>query len=220
MTELSVPLFAGPNPTLAGICGRAQPGIELRLVDEHDMPVPEGATGELLVRAAEPWTLSHGYLNDPAATARAWRNGWFHTGDLFRRNAAGDYFFVDRCKDAVRRRGENISSFEVERALLKFPGVREAAVVPVPGDGSEDEVLAVVAPAPGSSLVPRDLIQFVATHLAPFMVPRYVRVLDELPKTPTQKIEKHALRQAGLTPDTWDREAAGVAVRRDRLTGR
>ncbi len=220
MTELSVPLWAGPDPTVPGTCGRAQPGFELRLVDEHDIEVPVGQAGELIVRAELPWTLSHGYLNDPESTAKAWRNGWFHTGDLLRRDADGNYFFVDRLKDVLRRRGENISSFDVENAILAHPHVREAAVVPVPGDGSEDEVLAVVAPVPGKSIDPADLIEFLRDKLAFFMIPRYVRTVDALPKTPTQKVEKHVLRSAGVTADTWDREAAGVRVERERLSAR
>ncbi|HEX6992914.1 MAG TPA: AMP-binding protein [Gammaproteobacteria bacterium] len=220
MTELCVPLWAGPNPTVPGTCGRAQPGIELRLVDEHDIDVPTGQAGELIVRADRPWTLSHGYLNDPDATAKAWRNGWFHTGDLLRRDADGNYFFVDRLKDALRRRGENISSFDVESAILAHPDVREAAVVPVPGDGSEDEVLAVVAPVPGRSIDPAGLIEFLRDKLAYFMMPRFVRIVDALPRTPTQKVEKHVLRGAGVTADTWDRDAAGVRVERERLSAR
>lgn len=220
MTELSVPLFAGPNPAVAGTCGKPRAGVELRLVDEHDVDVPQGAAGELVVRMSQPWTISHGYHNDPEATAQAWRNGWFHTGDLFRRDADDNYFFVDRLKDALRRRGENVSSFEVERAILKHPQVREAAVVPVPGAGGEDDVLAVIALVQGGALEPAELVEFLRAELAYFMIPRYVRVLDVLPRTPTQKVEKHRLRAAGVTADTWDREAAGVAVERDRLTAR
>jgi carnitine-CoA ligase len=220
MTELAVPLWAGPHPTLPGSCGRPQPGVALRLVDAHDIEVPPGAAGELVVRPDLPWTMSHGYLNDPVATANAWRNGWFHTGDLFRRDENDNYFFVDRLKDAIRRRGENVSSFEVERAMLKHPGIREAAVVPVPGAGSEDDVLAVIAPKPDSGLEPAALIEFLQDELPYFMIPRYVRVLDELPKTPTHKVEKHVLRSTGVTADTWDREAAGIELGRDRLTAR
>ncbi|MBN1237204.1 MAG: AMP-binding protein [Gammaproteobacteria bacterium] len=220
MTELSVPLFVGPNPTVLGSCGKPRAGVELRLVDEHDIEVPSGASGELLVRMSQPWTISHGYHNDPEATARAWRNGWFHTGDLFRRDAEDNYFFVDRLKDALRRRGENISSFEVESAILEHPRVREAAVVPVPGAGSEDDVLAVVALVPGAALEPAELIDFLRDKLAYFMIPRYLRVLDELPRTPTQKVEKHRLRREAVTADTWDREAAGIRIERDRLGAR
>jgi crotonobetaine/carnitine-CoA ligase len=220
MTELAVPLWAGPDPQVPGTCGQARDGFELRIVDAEGREVSIGATGELLVRAAERWTISHGYLNDPAATAEAWRDGWFHTGDLFRRDEEGNYFFVDRLKDAIRRRGENVSSFEVERALLEHLAVREAAVVAVPAQGTEDDVLAVIALKPGAALAPADLIGFLRERLAPFMIPRYLRFLDELPKTPTQKVEKHALRQAGVTADTWDREAAGIRVGRDRLPAR
>ena len=217
MTEISVPLFAGPNPGQPGICGRVREGYEVRLVDEHDIEVPVGAVGELIVRTDMPWAISHGYLNDAAATARTWRNGWFHTGDAFRRNPAGDYFFVDRIKDAVRRRGENISSFEVEGAIATHPDVREVAVIAAPSDLGEDEVMAVVAPVPGRTIDPAALIDHLRTLLASFMIPRYIRTLDALPKTPTQKVLKTELRAAGVTPDTWDREAAGVVVKRERL---
>ncbi len=221
MTELAVPLWAGPDPTLPGTCGRPREGFELRIVDEERNDVPVGASGELIVRAIEPWTISHGYLNDAEATARTWHSGWFHTGDLFRRDADGNYFFVDRRKDAIRRRGENVSSFEVERAILGHPAVREAAVVAVPAaSAAEDEVLAILACKPGAALTPADLIGFLREQLAPFMIPRYLRFLDELPRTPTQKVEKHALRLAGVTADTWDREAAGVQIGRDRLPAR
>ena len=220
MTELSVPLFTGPEPAPPGACGKPRAGLEVRLVDEHDIEVPDGAPGELIVRSAEPWTMSHGYHNDPAATARTWRNGWFHTGDLFRRGADGHYFFLDRTKDALRRRGENISSFEVESAILLHPGVREAAVVAAPGEASEDEVLAVIATAPGVEIDPAELLDFLRPRLAHFMLPRYVRRLDDLPKTATHKVEKHRLRADGVTPDTWDREAAGVRVARETLDRR
>ncbi|MEY4640436.1 MAG: hypothetical protein RLZZ227_430 [Pseudomonadota bacterium] len=214
MTELSVPLWAGPNPAAAGTCGKPRDGVELRLVDAFDNEVPCASVGELVLRCAEPWTMSHGYLNDPEATARAWRNGWFHTGDLFRCDAEGNWFFVDRVKDMIRRRGENISSFEVEAELLAFPGVKAAAAVPVPGDGGEDEVLAVLAPQPGATLDPAALFAFLAPRMATFMIPRYVRIITELPLTPTQKIEKHVLRTQGITADTWDRVRAGVHPQR------
>ena len=220
MTELSVPLFAGPEPGPPGTCGRPRAGLELRLVDAHDIEVPEGQPGELILRADEPWTLSHGYHDDPVATARTWRNGWFHTGDLFRRDADGHYFFLDRAKDALRRRGENISSFEVESAILLHPQVREAAVVAAPGEGTEDEVLAVLAARPGETIDPAELLVFLQSRLAHFMLPRYVRLVEELPKTPTHKVEKHRLRTQGVTPDTWDREAAGLRIRGERLERR
>lgn len=220
MTELSVPLWAGPNPTEPGTCGTPQGSVELKLIDAAGNEVAAGVTGELIVRPEHPLMISHGYLNDPEATARTWRDGWFHTGDMFRRDTNDNYFFVDRLRDAIRRRGENISSFEVEGAILQHPAVREAAAVPVPAAESEDEVLAAIALKPGGQLEPAELIEFLRDKLAYFMIPRYLRILDELPRTPTQKVEKHRLREAGLTADTWDREAAGITVQREKLTGR
>jgi crotonobetaine/carnitine-CoA ligase len=192
-------------------------GIEARIVDGNDCEVPIGVSGELVLRSDTPWTMSHGYHRNPEATARAWRNGWFHTGDAFRRDAEGNFFFVDRVKDAIRRRGENISSFEVEAALLADPAVLEAAAVGVPSDVGEEEVLAVVVPKLGQRIDPVALISGLAGRLPHFMVPRYVRTVDALPKTPTAKVQKHALRAEGLTTQTWDREAAGLRLRRERL---
>jgi crotonobetaine/carnitine-CoA ligase len=218
MTEISTPIVSGRNPSRAGSCGKARPGVTIRLVDEHDCEVEPGRVGELVVRTDAPWALNSGYCRNPEATAAAWRNGWFHTGDAFRQDKDGTYFFVDRVKDAIRRRGENISSFEVEAEIVAHPCVNEAAVVPVPSELSEEEVLCVVAPVPGHTIDPKDLIDFLIPRLPHFMVPRYVRIMSELPKTPTQKIQKHLLRTAGLTADTWDREAAGVRIRRQRLS--
>lgn len=219
MTEISVPVISGPGPEKPGVCGRPREGVEVRIVDDNDCEVPPGVVGELIIRTDAPWALNSGYFKNPEATAQAWRNGWFHTGDAFRRDADGDYFFVDRKKDAIRRRGENISSYEVEVEILAHPAVRECAVVAVPNETSEDDVLAIVAPTPGASIDPPELLEFLRPRLAHFMLPRYIRVLDDLPKTPTQKVEKHVLRSAGVTPDTWDREKAGVKVRREKIRG-
>lgn len=217
MTELGAPLETLANPVETGTCGRARPGFELRLVDQNDCEVPVGQAGELVVRTDMPWALSTGYAKDPAATANAWRNGWFHTGDLFTRDAAGNYYFCDRLKDAIRRRGENVSAFEVESEILAHPCVQEAAVVAVPSDHSEDEILAVLAPVPGREIDPRDVLEFLRPRLAHFMIPRYIRILPSLPKTESQKVQKQVLRDQGLVPGTWDREAAGIRIRRERL---
>ncbi len=217
MTEISTPLVSGPNPSPVGTCGRPRSGVDVRIVDEHDCEVEPGAVGELIVRTDRPWAMNHGYFRNPEATARAWRNGWFHTGDAFRVDAAGNYFFVDRIKDAIRRRGENISSFEVETEVGAHPAVKEAAAVAVACDDGEDEVLVAVSLADGARLDPEDLIRFLLPRMAHFMVPRYVRVVDELPKTPTQKVQKHVLRTEGVTADTWDRAAAGIEVKRERI---
>lgn len=218
MTEIATPTFSGPCPDKPGACGRPRPGVEIRLVDAHDCEVAEGAVGEMILRTDRPWAMNHGYHRNPEATAAAWRNGWFHTGDAFYVDADGDYIFVDRLKDAIRRRGENISSAEVEAEVLAYPGVREAAAVAVPGDGGEDEVLVVLSREPGApALDEAALLAFLSQRMAHFMLPRYVRSMTELPKTPTAKVLKTELRRDGVTADTWDREAAGLRVTRDGL---
>ncbi len=214
MTEISMPIVSQPNPTATGSAGRQRAGVEVRIVDENDCEVPVGEVGELIVRTDCPWELNHGYAANPEATAEAWRNGWFHTGDGFRKDAEGNFYFCDRMKDAIRRRGENISSFEVESDIAEHPAIREAAVVAVKSDVAEDEVLAIVALRPGATLDPADLIAFLKPRMAHFMIPRYLRFVDELPRTPTAKIRKVELREAGLTDDTWDREAAGIRIKR------
>jgi crotonobetaine/carnitine-CoA ligase len=215
MTEISTPLFAGPNPAKANVCGRPRPGVDVRLVDDHDCPVTVGTSGELVVRTVAPWAMNHGYHNNAEATAASWRNGWFHTGDAFVADNEGDYFFVDRLKDTIRRRGENISSYEVEVELLAHPQVREAAAIPVPSEYSEDDVMVVLSPTEDDILDPMDIFEFLCPRLARFMLPRYIRIVEALPKTATTKVKKHILREQGLTADTWDRDKAGVGVHRN-----
>ncbi len=217
MSEISCPIISELDPAVLHSAGRPRPGVACRVVDGNDCELPPGEVGELIVRTDCPWAMNHGYYKDPEATARAWRNGWFHTGDGFRMDAAGNFYFVDRMKDAIRRRGENISSYEVEAEVLAHPDVNECAAIAVRSDVSEDEVMVVVAPVPGRTVDPVALLEFLVPRMAHFMVPRYVRLVDELPKTPTQKVRKTVLRDAGLTSDTWDRDAAGIRVRREKL---
>jgi crotonobetaine/carnitine-CoA ligase len=220
MTEVSCPLAAEPNPAVIATCGKPRAGVEARLVDDHDCEVAQGEVGELILRTDTPWAMNHGYNKAPEATARAWRNGWFHTGDAFRTDRDGNYFFVDRFKDAIRRRGENISSFEVELEVGAHPAVREAAAISVPSEHGEDEVLVAVSLSEGSTLDAADLIGFLTPRMAHFMVPRYVRILEDLPKTPTNKIEKYLLRKDGVTPDTFDRDTAGIVIKSESLKPR
>ncbi len=217
MSEVSCPLATEPNPTVAATCGKPRAGIEVRLVDANDCEVAQGEIGELIIRSDAPWAMNHGYNKAPEATALAWRNGWFHTGDAFRIDRDGNYFFVDRFKDAIRRRGENISSFEVELEVAAHPAIREAAVVSVPSEHGEDDVLVAVSLAEGQALDPADLIHFLKPRMAHFMVPRYVRVLGDLPKTPTNKVEKYLLRRDGVTSDTFDRDAAGIVIKSEAV---
>lgn len=218
MTEISSPIVSDPNPTSRGTCGKKREGVEVRLVDENDCEVALGDVGEMLVRTDRPWGMNSGYYKNPEATAEAWRNGWFHTGDCFRMDEDGYYYFVDRRKDAIRRRGENISSFEVEAEVVAYAAVREAAAYGVPSDLSEDDVMICVAPVEGQSIDPEDLTRFLIERMAYFMVPRYIRIMDELPKTPSAKVLKHLLRDEAITDDTWDREQAGIKVKRESLS--
>jgi crotonobetaine/carnitine-CoA ligase len=214
MTEISTPLLSGLNPSKASTCGRQRPGVEVRLVDENDCEVPDGTVGQLVIRTRGPWAMNHGYNNNPQATVDAWRNGWFHTGDAFIRDQDGDFFFVDRLKDTIRRRGENISSYEIEVELLAHEDIREAAAIPVPSEFTEDEVLIVVAPVAGRRISAPAIIDYMRNRVAHFMVPRYVRIVNELPKTPTEKVQKNVLREQGITADTWDRVALEETAKR------
>lgn len=217
MTEISSPIVSEPNPTRRGTCGKVRAGVDVRLVDENDCEVPTGEIGEMLVRTDRPWGMNHGYYKNPEATAEAWRNGWFHTGDCFRQDDEGFFYFVDRRKDAIRRRGENISSFEVEAEVVAYPAVREAAAYGVPSSVGEDDVMVAVAAVEGLELDPESLLHFLAEKMPYFMVPRYIRILPELPKTPSAKVQKHLLRAEGITSDSWDRDAHGFSLRREKL---
>lgn len=217
MTEISTPLHSGPNPAKPNMCGRPRQGVEVRLVDQNDCEVPAGKVGEMIVRTDQPWAMNHGYHNNPEATAAAWRNGWFHTGDAFIVDEDGDFFFVDRLKDMIRRRGENISAYELEVELLGHPAITEAAAVPVASAHGEDEVMVVLVLKQGASLDQAELIEYLDQRVARFMLPRYIRILDRLPMTPTMKVQKQLLRSTGLTIDTWDCEAHGIVRKSTRF---
>ena len=167
----------------------------------------EGA-GELIVRSDEPLAFAHEYFGAPEKTAEAWRDGWFHTGDRVVRQADGYFRFVDRLKDAIRRRGENISSFEVEQVLLSHAAVANAAAFPFRSELAEDEVMASVILHPGRTLAEADLIAFCEPRLPYFALPRYLEFVSELPSTESGKVQKYKLRERGVTGKTWDREAA------------
>jgi crotonobetaine/carnitine-CoA ligase len=185
--------------------------FEVRLTDpETDEPVPEGAVGELLVRHKLPGIISSGYVGMAEKTLETWRNLWFHTGDGLRRDAEGWYYFADRVKDALRRRGENISSFEVESGVRSHPSVADCAVVGVRADqdAGEDEVMVFVVLKEGAQLQPAELITWCNHALPAFMIPRYIEFLTTLPRTATEKVRKKELRERGVGAATWDRERA------------
>jgi crotonobetaine/carnitine-CoA ligase len=193
-TEVNVPIISGYDVTEPGLAGRAVAGFELRIVDEHDVDVSVGQVGELVVRTTEPWLLATVYQRNPEASLHLFRNLWLHTGDAFRHDADNNYYFVDRIKDYIRRRGENISSFEVEREVNAHPAVLESAAVAVRSASTEDDLKVVVVPKPGQSLDPDELRAFLRPRVPKFMVPDIVEVVTQLPKTPTGKIQKHLLR--------------------------
>jgi crotonobetaine/carnitine-CoA ligase len=217
MSEVSVALRSGANPPIIGSCGLPREGVTTRVVDENDCEVPQGTDGELVLRTDCPWEMSHGYFRNPEATALAWRNGWFHTGDSFRVESDGCFTFVDRIKDAIRRRGENISSAEVEAEVMAHSLVKEAAAVAVPSEHGEDEVLVAVVLVESAVLDPADLIHFLVPRMPHYMVPRYVRIVEELPRTPTHKVLKHVLRAMDISAEVWDREKANIPVKATRI---
>lgn len=214
-TEISCPTRSGFNLANSKTCGYVtEDRYEVRIVDEHDQELPPGVPGEATVRSKEPWIIMAGYWNNPQATATAWRNQWVHTGDMLMRDEQGNLYFVDRTKDAIRRRGENISSMEVENEINAYPAVVECAVVPVDSADSEQEVMAVLVLNDNAAFSPSELIRFLEPRMAHFMVPRYIDTLEQLPKTQTGKIRKFVLRDRGLTNTTWDREQAGIKLKR------
>jgi len=207
-TEISSPIQSDGYETHDyRVAGRPRPGVQCRIVDENDADVPPGEIGELVVRSDEPWSMMAGYLGMPEKTVEAWRNQWMHTGDAFRRDSDGNYYFLDRLKDTIRRRGENISSVELEGSVCEHPDVLECAAVGVPSEFDEEEVKIVVVPYEGRTIAPEELVEFLRVRVPRFMVPRYVELVAELPRTPTQKIRKTQLRAAGVTAATWDGQA-------------
>ena len=211
MTETNVVLGPRDGEQRPGTMGRVMPGFAARVVDEEDAEVADGEAGELVMRADEPFAFATGYWQMPEQTVAAWRNLWFHSGDRVIRDADGYFRFVDRLKDAIRRRGENVSAWEVEQVLLTHPGVAQAAVIPVPSELGEDDVMACVTARDGVDLEPEQLLEHCAPRLAPFAVPRYVEIVESLPLTENGKVRKFVLRERGVTAATWDRDAAARA---------
>jgi crotonobetaine/carnitine-CoA ligase len=205
------------RPKKPGSLGGVLPGIEVRLLDDDDREVAPGEVGEFAVRPTEPNVLFSGYFHDDAATVRAWRNLWYHTGDLGRRDEDGDYFFVDRKADFIRYKGRNVSSFAVEMAVRGHPAVADCAAHGVTSDEleAEAEIKVVVVLKAGQTLEAADLARFINENAPYFFVPRYIEFADELPATPTGRVQKFKLRERGVTENTWDARKAGFVVKRD-----
>ena len=218
-TEAAAYTFMDYNDIRPGSCGKPTPWYEVRLVDpETDEEVPGGTLGMMVVRPKIAWCFSQGYLAMPDETVKSYRNLWFHTGDGFTRDDDGYYFFVDRLKDAIRRRGENISSLEIESILNTHPKINECAVVAVKSDkaGGEDEIKACVVLNEEGCLKPEDLLMWCEQRMPYFAVPRYVCFFKELPKTANLKIQKHKLKELGIEENTWDREREGFMLEEEK----
>ncbi len=200
-----------------GALGNVLPGIEVAFLDDDDRPVATGEVGEICVRPTEPYVLFNGYFNNPEATLSAYSNLWYHTGDLGRQDEKGNAYFVDRKKDFIRYKGRNISSFAVEAAINAHPAVAQSGAHGVTSAEleAEAEVKACVVLKPGASLEAEELARFVNDNAPYFFVPRYIEFMDELPATPTGRVQKFKLRERGITPETWDAKQAGFQVQRD-----
>ena len=211
---------AGSRRDKLGSVGLPRRNVELKIFDEYDQEVGPGVPGEIVMRHGLPWCSTVGYYKAPDATLAARRNLWFHTGDRGVMDEDGYVWFTDRLKDAIRRRGENISAYEVEEAIRSHSAVEDVAVYPVKADASEDEVAVSVIVKAGSVLQQEDLIRHCDRNLAYFMVPRYVELVEAFPRTVNQKIEKYKLRQQAEArlQTFWDREREGIEVTRKGIT--
>lgn len=200
----------GPNSS-----GRPNDSIELALLDDDDNSVPVGEVGEMCVRPKEPFGIFNGYFNDPEATLAAFRNLWYHTGDLARADENGHYYFVDRKADYLRHKGRSISSFAVEATINAHPAVAQCAVFGVEAElASEAEIKVDVVRQPGSELTPEELCRHVNDNAPYFAVPRYVEFVDALPTTPNGRVRKFELRARGVTEATWDRNESDFVLER------
>ena len=203
-------------PSKAGSAGRTRGACELRIVDDDERDLPAGEVGEIWMRPLQPGAMMKGYYKMPDATAREFVDGWFKTGDRGRLDADGYLYFVDRKKEAIRRRGENISAYEVELILSRHPAILEVAAIPVASEMSEDDVMVYVVRKPGHALTHAEVVRFANEHMSYFMVPRFVEFTDALPKTASEKLEKYKLKQdAQARRDAlWDREREGIVIKR------
>jgi crotonobetaine/carnitine-CoA ligase len=216
-TETNFVLATAADSPRNGTMGWLQAGFDARVVDEHDVELPPGEAGELVLRADEPFAFATGYFGMPEETVRAWRNLWFHTGDRVVRDAQGSYRFIDRIKDAIRRRGENVSSYEVEQVLLAYPGLATVAVYPVRSELAEDEVMAALVAREGEKVDFDALVRYCEQRLPYFAVPRYIEQMDELPRTENGKVQKYKLRERGVTAATWERPQRSLAGRESKV---
>jgi len=191
-------------------CGIGAPDLDVALLDDEGYVLQGETTGEICLRPKAPYAMFDGYFDNPTATLEAFRGLWYHTGDNGRRLPGGAFAFVDRKKDSLRRRGENISSFELEQAIDAHPAIVESAVIAVASNLGEDDIKACLVA--GSPMEPAELFDFFKNNLPYFAIPRYVDFLDALPRNGVGRVLKHKLREAGNTTQTWDFEALDLTV--------
>jgi len=214
LTEVAIITYNPYDKPKPGSCGKETNSFEVRIVDENDYPVPQGTIGEIVARGRLPWATALEYFNMPDKTLELVRNHYYHTGDGGYLDEDGYLFFVDRIKDYIRRRGENISSADIEKVVNSYPNVVESAAISVKSEISEDEVKIVVVLKEGEKLAPEELLAYCEDRMPYFAVPRYVEFVESMPKTSNEKIQKSKLREAGVTANTWDREKAGYKVKK------
>ncbi|MHB1216934.1 MAG: AMP-binding protein [Alphaproteobacteria bacterium] len=211
MSECSSITLANTDGTF-GRVGKPLPYFEVRIADEEGKPLGPDQMGEIVVREKSPGYIMKGYFRNPEATGRALRDGWMYTGDLGSYDEKGYFRFLGRKKDAIRRRGENVSAWEVERVLGEHPSVAECAIVGVDAEMGEQEIKAFVRPMDGAKPDPLELIKWCEKRLAYFQVPRYVAFVDSFAKTATDRIQKEKLSKK--SDDSWDLEASGYKLAR------
>ena len=215
LTETGPVTAIGWDNRRPGSCGVPVPWYDVRVVDDRDLDVAPGETGQIAIRPRRPHVMMERYWGNDDATLGAMRNLWFHTGDLARQDDDGYIWFLERGTDSIRRRGENVSAWEVERVLADHPGLLEAAVFGVPAELGGQEVMVAIVPKPSTEITPEQLLDFCTGKMPHFAVPRYVRLMDKLPRSHAQRVLKPELKAAGVEASgVWDREAAGYVVAR------
>jgi crotonobetaine/carnitine-CoA ligase len=216
LTETGLTIYTEWPDRRPGSCGKADRDWEAEIVDDAGMPLPPRETGELVCRPKLEHIMMQGYLNKPAETLASIRDGWFHTGDYAYRDAEGYIYFSGRKKERIRRRGENISAWEIEKVVNAHPQVAESAAVAHPSPLGEDDVRLVIVPSPGAKPDAVEFMRWLEERLPPLMVPRYLEFVSEMPRTPSNKVEKYKLIADGLAPHAWDRERAGYKLKSTR----
>ena len=207
VTSLPAGEYAAP-----GSSGKRIPDFDVRIVDDLDRELPANVPGEIIVRPLRPDIMFQGYWRRPEETLRLMRNLWFHTGDIGKFDEEGFFYFIDRKKDYLRRRGENISSFEMESAFAQHPDIAEVAVHAVPAVNGEDDVKVTAVRHPHSQLTAEDLFRWSMGKVPYYALPRYIEFRESLPKNPQGRVLKYELREQGKTPATWDSEETDIKI--------